>query len=95
MLGFTVLSEGFPRELTARANTALNLSCSAASFLIQWGIGVVVDAAVERSTSTPRAVCDSRSLLVFALDVAAYAWFALGWRRMRALLAASWRRDRR
>ena len=43
VLGFTVLSEGFPRELTARANTALNVFMFGASFAMQWGIGVVAD----------------------------------------------------
>ena len=36
VLAFTVLSQGFPRELTARANTALNLVMFSASFLSQW-----------------------------------------------------------
>ncbi len=45
ILAFTVLSEGFPKELAGRANTALNLLMFARGFATQWGIGVVVDAA--------------------------------------------------
>jgi predicted MFS family arabinose efflux permease len=44
VLAFTVLSQGFPRELTARANTALNLLMFSGSFAAQWGIGLLVDA---------------------------------------------------
>jgi MFS family permease len=45
VLGFTVLGEGFPPELTARANTALNLLMFSCSFAMQWGIGIVIDVA--------------------------------------------------
>src|SRR5262249_36128812 len=44
VLGFTVLTHGFPRELTPRANTPLNLLLFSCSFPTQWGIGIVVDA---------------------------------------------------
>src|SRR5262249_13303410 len=45
VLAFTMLGEGFPRELTARANTALNLVMFVGSFAMQSGIGVVADTA--------------------------------------------------
>jgi hypothetical protein len=45
VLGFTLLGQGFPRGLAARANTAFNLLMFSGSFAVQWGIGVVVDAA--------------------------------------------------
>src|SRR5205807_216716 len=43
VLAFTVLSAGFPRDLVARANTALNLLMFASSFATQWGIGVIAE----------------------------------------------------
>ena len=47
VLSFTVLNEGFARNLTARANTALNLVMFGGSFVVQWGIGVVAETAAR------------------------------------------------
>jgi len=88
VLAFTVLSQGFPRELTARANTALNLIMFSASFLTQWGIGVVVDFAGRALAVDVAGGLRLAFLLVFALDVAALAWFALGWKRHARLAPA-------
>jgi MFS family permease len=81
VLGFTVLGEGFPRELTARANTALNLLMFSCSFAMQWGIGIVIDA--TRSAFGVDAVGALRIafVMVLAADALALAWFAFGWRR--------------
>jgi hypothetical protein len=81
VLAFAVLNEGFPREVAARANTAINLVMFAGSFATQWGIGLVVD--LLRATggvSTPTALRYA-FLLVLVLDLATLAWFALGWKR--------------
>ena len=83
MLAFTVLNEGFARELAGRANTALNLLMFVGSFVAQWGIGVVVDVGARRGwRATRRAACS----VAFAHRArratrSTYAWFALGWRR--------------
>lgn len=81
VLGFTVLAEGFAREVIGRANTALNLVMFTGSFLAQWGIGVVATAtgrmlALDGADSLRVAFC-----ILLALDVLAYAWFAAGWPR--------------
>ena len=68
------------RELTGRANTAVNLVMFTGSFATQWGIGVVVDGARTRWASTPGRACGSRSRWWWAF-VLAYGWFARGWRR--------------
>ncbi|MEP6942622.1 MAG: MFS transporter [Betaproteobacteria bacterium] len=81
VLGFTVLSEGFPRELTARANTALNLLMFGGSFAAQWGIGVLVDVARATLGADSAGGLRIAFTLVLAVDVIAYAWFAFGWRR--------------
>ena len=70
-----------PRELTGRVNTALNLLMFSGSFLSQWGIGVIVDAArIELRTDTAGGLG-----LAFAvslgIQLATYAWFMIGWRR--------------
>jgi MFS family permease len=81
VLGFTVLSEGFPRELTARANTALNLLMFGGSFSAQWGIGLLVDAARIALGADTAGGLRLAFALVLALDLAAFGWLLLGWRR--------------
>jgi MFS family permease len=81
VLAFTVLNEGFPRELAGRTNTAVNLMMFGGGFALQWGIGLVVDATlawggVERTTGLRYAF----SLVLF-LDVATLIWFFHGWKR--------------
>jgi predicted MFS family arabinose efflux permease len=40
---FAILSQAFPVSMAGRAITALNLMVFVASFLIQWGIGIVIN----------------------------------------------------
>ena len=81
VLGFTLLGQGFPRELTARANTALNLMLFTTSFALQWGIGVVADLSKAWLGVDYAGGLRIAFILVAALQVLAYAWFVLGWRR--------------
>jgi len=90
VLAFTVLGEGFAKELAARANTALNVLMFGTSFVAQWGIGIIAEGA-----RTPGAVTNTHGLhtafvVVLALDAAGMAWFARGWRRQmpRSVAAA-------
>jgi hypothetical protein len=88
VLGFTVLNEGFPRELTARANTALNLLMFGGSFIMQWGIGLFIDAArLSLGTDTAGGL-QLAFAVVLGVNLAAYAWFAYGWRRHAIAVAA-------
>jgi predicted MFS family arabinose efflux permease len=81
VLAFTVLSEGFPRELTARANTALNLLMFSGSFAAQWGIGLLVDAARIALGMDTAGGLRLAFALVLVINAAAYGWLLLGWRR--------------
>jgi len=81
VLGFSLLGQGFPRELTARVNTAFNLLMFSASFAMQWGIGLVVDAARSRFGIGEGDALQIAFALVLAIDFLAYGWFLLGWRR--------------
>lgn len=81
VLGFTVLNEGFARELAARANTTLNLLMFAGSFLMQWGIGVAVDTARALFALDTAGAFRVAFALVLAGDALTYLWFARGWRR--------------
>jgi len=81
VLAFTVLNEGLARELTGRANTAVNLLMFSASFATQWGIGIIVDvarAALGFDTADGLRLAFAIVLVLYALS---YLWFARGWRR--------------
>ena len=89
VLGFTVLSQGFARELTARVNTALNLLMFSGSFLAQWGIGIVVDIArAELAADTAGGLITAFAMSLGA-QLLAYAWFMLGWRRHAVVTPAA------
>jgi MFS family permease len=81
ILAFTVLNEGFGRELAGRANTALNLLMFAGGFAVQWGVGVVVDVAMSAFGATRAFGLRQAFVLMFVLDVATLAWFFRGWKR--------------
>ena len=81
ILAFPVLNEGFPRELTARANTAANLVMFVGSFATQWGIGLVVDAARAALGADTATGLFYAFALVLVLDLVTLAWFALHWKR--------------
>jgi predicted MFS family arabinose efflux permease len=81
ILGYTLLNEGFARELAARASTALNLVMFATSFVVQWGIGLVADAARAWLGVDAAGGLRVAFALVVAAEVLAYVWFAFGWRR--------------
>ena len=80
VLAFSVLNEGFPRELAARANTAVNLMMFLGSFATQWGVGVIVDTSHALSGADPATGLRYAFALVMALDVATLAWFFRGWK---------------
>ncbi len=81
VLAFTVLNQGFPRELTARANTALNLLMFGGSFAAQWGIGLLIDAARSALGVDTAGGLRLAFALVLALDLVAFGWLLFGWRR--------------
>ena len=81
VLAFSTLNEGFAPEFAARANTALNLMMFGGGFAAQWGIGLGVDGArVAAGLDTSGGLQVAFGLVLF-LELIAYAWFALGWKR--------------
>ena len=90
VLTFTVMNDGLAKELTGRANTAVNLIMFLSSFAIQWGIGLVVDATHVGLGYDTAAGLELAFAVVLGLDVLTLAWFAWGWRRqtVRPLAAA-------
>ena len=87
VLAFTVLNEGFGKDLAARANTALNLMMFAGSFTVQWGIGIVAEWAALAMGLDAAGGLRVAFGFVAAVDLIAFAWFARGWRRHAAVAA--------
>jgi MFS family permease len=81
VLAFTVLNEGFGRDLAARTNTTLNLLMFSGSFLTQWGIGLAVDAARAAWALDAAGGLRAAFAIVFVGDVITYLWFVRGWRQ--------------
>jgi hypothetical protein len=51
------------------------------SFAMQWGIGLIVDAARSRFEIDRGAAIQVAFMLVLVVNVLAYAWFVFGWHR--------------
>ena len=81
VLAFTVLNEGFGRDLAGRTNTTLNLLMFTGSFVTQWGIGVVVDAARALWALDTADALRVAFAIILAGDILTYAWFVRGWKR--------------
>lgn len=72
--------------LAGRANTCLNLGVFIGGFGLQWGFGIVVDAAQAGGASHSEALTLAWGLLL-GLQAASLAWFALGGREPVAAAA--------
>jgi MFS family permease len=81
VLSFTVLNDGFRKELAGRVNTAVNLAMFTGSFAAQWGVGLVVDGARAALGLDAASGLTLAFTIALALNVATLAWFAIGWRR--------------
>jgi predicted MFS family arabinose efflux permease len=84
VLGFTALNEGFARGLAGRTNTTLNLAMFVGSFGVQWGIGVIADAARAALGADTAGGLRIAFATVLAVYAAAFAWFLRGFRRYGA-----------
>ena len=56
LLVYSVLTQDFPKKLTGRVNTASNMLSFVGAFIVQWGIGLVINQWPVRAmeTMTPR-----------------------------------------
>lgn len=79
-LAYALLAEHFPRELSGRVNTALNLASFVGAFGLQWGVGVAADLLGARGMATADAYRWAFGLLT-AAQAAAWLWFLAGGRR--------------
>jgi hypothetical protein len=81
VLAFTVLNEGFGRDLAGRTNTTLNLLMFGGSFITQWGIGVFADAARAAWALDAAGGLKAAFVVILVGDVITYLWFLRGWKR--------------
>jgi len=88
VLGFTALNEGFPRTLTGRTNTTLNLAMFSGSFAVQWGIGLLVDAGRAAYGLDTAGGLRVAFAVVLGAYVLAFLWFLRGWKRHGAVVPA-------
>ncbi|MBL8382016.1 MAG: MFS transporter [Burkholderiales bacterium] len=79
MLGYALLAEHFPAELTGRVNTSLNLMSFSCAFFVQWGIGLVVSLWPAAGAGyAPQGYYAAWGIL-FAVQLVAVGWlFAAG-----------------
>ncbi len=74
------MAMAFPQALVGRALSAYNLVIFAGVFVVQWGIGLAVDAFAAAGLAT---VASFQAAMVVCLvcNASAYAWFVLLGRR--------------
>jgi predicted MFS family arabinose efflux permease len=88
IMTYATCNKPFPKKLTGRSSTALNLLIFIGAFSIQWGIGVGIDAFVAAGfTST-----DAMRLSLAALWVAqlgSWLWYARPGRKTSHLISLS------
>ncbi len=89
VLTYAVLSQAFPRHLSGRANTALNLPVFVAAFAIQWAIGAVIGLWPETADGGYDPTGYRAGFgIVLALQVLALGWFWYEGRKEKSLRTA-------
>jgi MFS family permease len=82
VLSYALVADLFPRESVGRANAALNVLHISAAFIIQSGIGFVVELWPQDTDGRyPAAAYDTALALISTLQVAALVWFLWSPRR--------------
>jgi MFS family permease len=85
ILYYAALSQHFPKQIAGRVNTALNLLVFVGAFLLQWGIGVVIDYWSGAGGFSVTGYRVAFSVLVF-LQALALLWY-LSFRRQDTMAA--------
>lgn len=76
VLTYAILSQSYPAELAGRVNTGLNLLVFIAAFIMQWGVGFIIDqfASDRFGQYEPEGFQLAFSLLL-GIQLVAMAWF--------------------
>lgn len=72
----STLSLSFPAEMAGRANTTYNLLVFGGSFVVQWGLGVGIDAFRDIGLAQAQAFRAAFAVLL-GLQLVSYLWFVL------------------
>jgi predicted MFS family arabinose efflux permease len=83
VLGYSLLSRRFPKEMAGRVNTAINLIGFAGMFAGQWGIGLVLDLWPQTPTGYAPQAYPWALGMVWAVQAAGLAWLWSGYRGLR------------
>jgi predicted MFS family arabinose efflux permease len=84
-LNYAATSAGFPVELLGRVNTLLNLLSFVGAFLLQWGMGILIDALGAAGHSLAAAHIGA-FVLLFVVQAASLCWFYFcGWQASRKM----------
>ncbi|HEX4855889.1 MAG TPA: MFS transporter [Limnobacter sp.] len=75
IMTYTTCNKPFPKKLTGRSSTALNLMIFIGAFTIQWGIGVGIDLFEALGASNTDSMRLSLAIL-WALQLATWLWYA-------------------
>lgn len=74
LIGYTLLATRFPPELTGRVNTSVNLMAFSCAFVLQWGIGLVVNLWPATAAGYARSGYYAAWIPLLALQVAVFLW---------------------
>jgi len=77
VLSFAVLAEYVPKELTGRANGALNVFHIGGAFVLQYATGVVLQHWMPQGGHYPEIAYQTAFGLNIVLQILAWLWFAL------------------
>lgn len=75
-LSYALLSAHFAPALSGRVTTTLNLLLFIGAFVLQWGLGALIDGLTTSGLATAAAYRTAFAIML-VLQVAAYAWFLL------------------
>ena len=90
VITYAVLSQSFPSELAGRVNTGLNLLVFVMAFLMQWGVGYVINLyASDRADQYHPAGFQMAFSLLIATQVAAMVWYLISHKRDIPIVATS------
>ena len=87
VLSYAILADYFPKELTGRANGALNLFHIGTAFAVQYATGIVVQQWVPDAGHYPEVAYRTAFTLNVVLQVAAWIWFMMPRVSLRTSLA--------
>jgi hypothetical protein len=80
-LSFAILAEYFPKEMSGRANAALNLLHVGAAFVLQSATGFIIEQWPQARGAYPAEAHQLAMAATLVLQLAAFAWSALPTRR--------------